>query len=197
MRGISPLYWRFLNIYFNSLYGLCKVAKLKQEAIRLYHYSLDLLINWQILERAETGFSISPHSKPCFNGWTALCPGAFWVMSQWKHPHLSFKKHEARVSCALSKAQKLPGWKGNEQPALFNINSSATREACLGEFISPQKLAGWVKALGRRVTPGRMRYLQHNYLQSGFGSVMVDVNLSRPLLNGHITALVVKHVNRR
>ena len=42
-----------------------------------------------------------------------------------------------------------------------------------------------------------MRYLLHNYLQSGFGSAMVDVNLSHPLLNGHISALVVKYVNRR
>lgn len=42
----------------------------------------------------------------------------------------------------------------------------------------PKKLAGWVKTLGRRVTPGRMRYLLHNYPQPGFGSAAVDVNLS-------------------
>lgn len=100
--------------------------------------------------------------------------------------------------CSSSKAPKIAGRRGNEQPALSNINSSATWEACSSEFIPPLPKTGRLsKGLGRRVTPGRMRYLLHNYLQSGFGSAIVDVNLSRPLPNGHITALVVKYVNGR
>lgn len=67
----------------------------------------------------------------------------------------------------------------------------------LKQVYLPQKLAGWVKTLGRRVTPGRMRYLLHNCLQPGFGSAMADVNLSHPPWSSQRTALVVKYMNGR
>lgn len=74
---------------------------------------------------------------------------------EWKHSHCSLRR--TKHFSSLSKAQKRTGRRGNEQPALSKINSSAAQETCSSEFISPKKLAGWVKTLGRRVTPGRMR----------------------------------------